>query len=400
MRMQYTKSEVLDFIEENDVKFIKLAFCDIFGCQKVIAIQPALVPEALETGIPIDASRITGFEREHDSELFLVPDTSTMSLLPWRPVHGRVVRFYCDIRRADGSGFDIDCRGILKKAVDIAKLHGIIFNFGARSEFYLFKNDGEGNPTDVPFDNAGFMDAAPEDKGEDVRREICLTLEDMGVTPQSSHHSGGPGQNIIEFCHSSAVHAADDVITYKSVVKTMAAHNGMTASFDPIPISGKDGNGFHITLTPMLREKDCSENFLAGILAHAAEITAILNPTADSYRRLGVFGAPEFVSWSEKSRRCFAYKKAGQSAIEVRSPDSTTNPYLAYAALIYAGLDGYLKRTKLPKPDAARETSEKLPKSAEEALQVFEKSSFIRNVFPEYFVRTFIQTFGCPRSGV
>ena len=144
------------------------------------------MPEALETGIPIDASRITGFEREHDSELFLVPDTSTMSLLPWRPVHGRVVRFYCDIRRADGSGFDIDCRGILKKAVDIAKLHGIIFNFGASSEFYLFKNDGEGNPTDVPFDNAGFMDAAPEDKGEDVRREICLTLEDMGVTPQSS----------------------------------------------------------------------------------------------------------------------------------------------------------------------------------------------------------------------
>ena len=400
MRMQYTKSEVLDFIEENDVKFIKLAFCDIFGCQKVIAIQPALVLEALETGIPIDASRITGFEREHDSELFLVPDTSTMSLLPWRPVHGRVVRFYCDIRRADGSGFDIDCRGILKKAVDIAKLHGIIFNFGASSEFYLFKNDGEGNPTDVPFDNAGFMDAAPEDKGEDVRREICLTLEDMGVTPQSSHHSGGPGQNIIEFCHSSAVHAADDAITYKSVVKTMAAHNGLTASFDPIPIPGKDGNGFHITLTPMLREKDCSENFLAGILAHAAEITAILNPTADSYRRLGVFGAPEFVSWSEKSRRCFAYKKAGQPAIEVRSPDSTTNPYLAYAALIYAGLDGYLKRTKLPKPDAARETSEKLPKSAEEALQVFEKSSFIRNVFPEYFVRTFIQTFGCPRSGV
>lgn len=400
MRMQYTKSEVLDFIEENDVKFIKLAFCDIFGCQKVIAIQPALVPEALETGIPIDASRITGFEREHDSELFLVPDTSTMSLLPWRPMHGRVVRFYCDIRRADGSGFDIDCRGILKKAVDIAKLHGIIFNFGARSEFYLFKNDGEGNPTDVPFDNAGFMDAAPEDKGEDVRREICLTLEDMGVTPQSSHHSGGPGQNIIEFCHSSAVHAADDVITYKSVVKTMAAHNGLTASFDPIPIPGKDGNGFHVTLTPMLRDKDCSENFLAGILAHAAEITAILNPTADSYRRLGVFGAPEFVSWSEKSRRCFAYKKAGQPAIEVRSPDSTTNPYLAYAALIYAGLDGYLKRTKLPKPDAARETSEKLPKSAEEAIQVFEKSSFIRNVFPEYFVRTFIQTFGCPRSGV
>ncbi len=400
MRTQYTKSEVMDFIEDSDVKFIKLAFCDIFGCQRVIAIQPSLVPQALDSGIPIDASRITGFEREHDSELFLVPDTSTMSLLPWRPVHGRVVRFYCDIRRADGSSFDIDCRGILKKAVDMAKLHGIIFNFGARSEFYLFKNDEEGNPTDIPFDNAGFMGAAPEDKGEDVRREICLTLEDMDVTPQSSHHSGGPGQNIIEFCPGPAVSSADDVITYKWVVKTMAARNGLTASFAPSPIPDKDGNGFHITLTPILRDRDCSEHFLAGILAHAAEITAILNPTADSYRRLGVFGAPEYVSWSEKSRRCFAYKKAGQPTIEVRSPDPTANPYLAYAALIYAGLDGFLKRTKLQKPDATPEASDKLPKSAEEALAVFEKSSFIRNVFSEYLVKTFVQTFGCPRAGM
>ena len=238
------------------------------------------------------------------------------------------------------------------------------------------------------------MDAAPEDKGEDVRREICLTLEDMGVTPESSHHSGGPGQNIIDFQHSSAIQSADDVVTYKSVVKTMASRNGLTASFAPNPIPGKDGNGFHITLTPRMQMGDCSEYFLAGILEHAAEITAILNPTADSYKRLGAFGAPEFISWSEKSRRCFAYKKEGSSTIEVRSPDSTANPYLAYAALIYAGLDGYLKKTKLPKPDLARETCGKLPKSAEEALQIFAKSSFVRNVFPEYFVKTYIRTFG------
>lgn len=397
--MRYTESEVTEFIADNDVKFIKMAFCDVFGRQKIIAIQPNLLPDAFERGIPIDASRITGFEKEHDSELYLVPDTSTMSLLPWRPAHGRVVRFFCDIRRSDGSGFDIDCRGILKKAVDIAKLHGIIFEFGARNEFYLFKNDEEGNPTDIPFDNAGFMDAAPEDKGEDVRREICLTLEDMGITPQSSHHSGGPGQNIIDFRHSSAIHSADDVITYKSVVKTMAARNGLTASFDPIPIPGKDGNGFHIAFTPTMYDRDCSENFLAGILAHAAEITAILNPTADSYKRLGAFGAPEYVSWSETSRHCFAYKKAGSKTIEVRSPDSTANPYLAYAALIYAGLDGFLKKTKLQKPDSTRETSAKLPKSAEEALRFFEKSRFIRNVFPEYFVKTFIQTYGSDRHG-
>lgn len=399
MREQHTKSEVMEFIADSDVKFIKMAFCDIFGRQKMIAIQPSLLSEAFEQGIPIDASRIPGFEKEHDSELFLVPDTSTMALLPWRPAHGRVVRFFCDIRRSDGSDFDIDCRGILKKAVDIAELHGIIFNFGARSEFYLFKNDEEGNPTDIPFDNAGFMDAAPEDKGEDVRREICLTLEDMGVMPESSHHSGGPGQNIIDFCRGTAVSSADDVITYQSVVKTMAARNGLTASFDPTPIPDKDGNGFHISLTPAVRDKDCSGNFLAGILAHAAEVTAILNPTPASYRRLGAFDVPEYVSWSETSRRCFAYKKAGHRTIEVRSPDSTANPYLAYAALIYAGLDGVLKRTKLPKPDSARETSEKLPKSAEEAIRVFEKSSFIRNVFPEYFVKTFIRTFHRDRHG-
>lgn len=400
MRTQYTKSEVLDFLEDSDVKFIKLSFCDIFGSQRVMAIQPSLMPQALESGIPVDVSRITGFEREHDSELFLVPDPSTMALLPWRPMHGRVVRFYCDIRRADGSVFDIDCRGILKKAVDIAKLHGIIFNFGARSEFYLFKNGEEGNPTDIPFDNAGLMGAAPKDRGEDVRREICLTLEEMGVMPQSSHHSGGPGQNSIALSHGPAVSCADDMVTYKWAVETIAERNGLTASFAPVPIPGKDGNGFDITLVPVVRDKDYSEYFLAGILAHAAEISAILNPTADSYRRLGEFGVPEFVSWSERSYRCFAYKKVGQPAMEIRSADPTANPYLAYAALIYAGLDGYLKRTKLPKPDASREMSEKLPKSAEEALAAFEKSSFVRNVFSECFVQTFVQTFGCPRSGL
>ena len=182
--MQYTESEVTEFITDNDVKFIKMAFCDIFGRQKIIAIQPSLLASAFEGGIPIDASRIMGFEKEADSELFLVPDTSTMSLLPWRPAHGRVVRFFCDIRRSDGTGFDIDCRGILKKAVDIAKLHGIIFEFGARNEFYLFKNDENGNATAIPFDDAGFMDAAPEDKGEDV------TPRDLPDTRGYGCHTG------------------------------------------------------------------------------------------------------------------------------------------------------------------------------------------------------------------
>ena len=392
--MDTTMSEVVQFIQENDVKFIRLAFCDIFGNQKNIAIQPTELTRAFEYGIHFNASALRGFLNVDASDLLLFPDPATLSVLPWRPAQGRVVRFYCDIRYPDGTPFEGDGRYLLRQASRRARKAGYSLTMCTASEFYLFELDENGHPTTIPHDHGEYFDVAPLDKAENVRRQICLTLEDMGVTPESSHHSGGPGQNIIDFQHSSAIQSADDVITYKSVVKTMASRNGLTASFAPNPIPGKDGNGFHITLTPRMQMGDCSEYFLAGILEHAAEITAILNPTADSYKRLGAFGAPEFISWSEKSRWCFAYKKEGSSTIEVRSPDSTANPYLAYAALIYAGLDGYLKKTKLPKPDLARETCGKLPKSAEEALQIFAKSSFVRNVFPEYFVKTYIRTFG------
>ncbi len=393
--MRYTESEMQEYLLDNDVKFIKMSFCDIFGRQKIIAIQPGLLHDAFSEGIAFDASRVEGFEAESDSELRLIPDTDTLQLLPWRPAHGRVARLFCDIRRVDGEPFALDSRGVLKDAVRAAQNEGIGFEVGVQSEFYLFRLDETGKPTDVPFDSAGFMDAAPEDRGEDVRREICLTLEDMDVLPRFSHHSGGPGQNIIEFCRSSAVHSADDVMTYRSAVQTVAARNGLYASFHPKPIPDRDGSGFHISLTPQSERPETAARFLAGILAHAAEITALLNPTEASYRRLGVMDVPKHITWSKNSRRRFAYLKGG--TIEVRTPDSTANPYLAYAALIYAGLDGVKRGLQLPEEDLAASPENALPASLTEALLRFDKSEFVQKTLPVYLVETVVRAFGAGR---
>ena len=197
--MNYTASEVIQFVNEEDVKFIRLAFCDVFGKQKNISIMPTELKRAFSEGISFDASAITGFGGHVRSDLFLRPDPSTLAILPWRPEHGKVVRMYCDIFNPDGSVFENDTRAILKKAVADAAEKGYSFNIGSEIEFYLFKLDANGDPTAIPFDSAGYMDIAPEDKGENVRREICLTLEQMGIRPECSHHEAGPGQNEIDF---------------------------------------------------------------------------------------------------------------------------------------------------------------------------------------------------------
>ena len=197
--MEYSKNEVMQYVTEEDVKFIRMAFCDIYGRQKNVSVMPQELNRAFEYGIAIDASAIAGFGGEIRSDLLLHPDPSTLSVLPWRPDHGRVVRMFCDITYPDGTPFEADCRSILKRTVADAEKEGIDFFFGAEMEFYLFKRDDEGEPTKIPYDHAGYMDIAPEDKGENVRREICLDLELMGIKPESSHHEEGPGQNEIDF---------------------------------------------------------------------------------------------------------------------------------------------------------------------------------------------------------
>lgn len=400
--MKYTKEEIMQFVREEDVKFIRLAFCDVFGKQKNISLMPDELKRAFEFGIAIDASAVEGFGGDVYSDLLLHPDPDTLSILPWRPEHGKVVRMFCTVTYSDGRQFENDTRSILIKAVEDAKKEGYEFFFGAEMEFYLFKLDENGEPTDIPYDKAGYMDVAIADKGENVRREICLTLEQMGIHPESSHHEEGPGQNEIDFRYSDALSAADNTIAFANVVSAIAARNGLYASFCPKPIKDKPGNGLHINIS--VRSKDGADrktSMIAGVLEHVSEMTAFLNPTEKSYERLGSDKAPKFISWSSENRSQLVripaaygeYKRA-----ELRSPDPSANPYLAFALLIYAGLDGIKNNTELPRPaninfyKADKKTLSEyksLPKTRKEAVEIAQSSKFIAEHLPEMMIKTY-----------
>ncbi|MGE4485558.1 MAG: glutamine synthetase family protein [Oscillospiraceae bacterium] len=394
--MYYTKEEVMEYVSQEDIKFIRLAYCDIFGKPKNIAVMPSELSRAFETGIPFDASAVHGFGREEASDLFLFPDPKTLSMLLWRPSHGKVVRMLCNVMSPDGRQFPYDSRYMLTKAIADARDMGIMCYFGAEFEFYLFKTDENGLPTKTPFDNAGYTDIAPEDSGENVRREICLTLEEMGIQPERSHHEEGPGQNEIDFRYSDALSAADNAITFKTVVKTIAARNGLSASFEPKPLHSECGNGMHINLSPQsLAGRDIFMPFMAGVLAHVKEMTLFLNPTANSYERLGGYKAPKYITWSPQNRSQLIRLPAAdkvRSRIELRSPDATANPYLAFALIIWAGLDG-VRNGMVPPPSTdlnlykapveLLKTFQKLPENLAEAKAAARDSIFIGNVLPE-----------------
>ena len=351
--MNYSKEEVMQYVAEEDVKFIRLAFSDVFGKQKNISIMPEELPRAFEYGIAFDASAIAGFGDEAHSDLFLHPDPATLTWLPWRPEHGKVVRMFCSISYPDGTPFACDARTLLKNAVEEAKAAGCTFYFGAEQEFYLFELDEKNDPTGIPYDRAGYMDIAPEDKGENVRREICLTLEQMGIRPESSHHEEGPGQNEIDFRYTDALSAADNVMTFQTVVRTVARRNGLYADFSPKPLEGMPGNGFHINISVRPDDGKKQENMIAGILDKIVPMTIFLNPTEGSYARLGQMKAPRYVSWSRENRsqlvRIPAAEKEYRRA-ELRSPDPSANPYIAFTLMIRAALRGIKNGTALPAP--------------------------------------------------
>ena len=393
--MKYSKEEVLQYVREEDVKFIRLAFCDVFGKQKNISIMPEELPRAFEYGIAFDASAITGFGDETSCDLLLHPEPETLILLSWRPEHGKVVRMFSHITYPDGKPFECDTRKLLKNAIEDAKKAGYSFSFGSEQEFYLFCLDENGNPTDKPYDNAGYMDIAPEDRGENVRREICLTLEQMGIRPESSHHEEGPGQNEIDFRYSDALAAADNTMTFQTIVKTVARRNGLYADFSPKPINNQPGNGFHINMS--VKPNESSDKLcymIAGILEKSEEMTAFLNPTENSYARFGQNKAPAYISWSSENRSQLVRVPAAigeYRRAELRSPDPGANPYLAFALIIYAGLYGI--QNKLPLPDvnninlykADSETLKKfkkLPESLKTACKIAAESEFIKEHIP------------------
>lgn len=396
--MLYTQEDIFDYVEQEDVKFIRLAFCDVYGRQKNISIMPGELRRAFDYGISFDASAVAGFGDVVNSDLLLHPIASTLTVLPWRPSRGRVVKMFCDITHPDGTPFTRDCRYILRKAVDYAASKGFSVQFGAEFEFYLFKTDADGEPTHIPLDHAGYLDVAPEDKGEDVRRQICLTLEEMGIRPEASHHEEGPGQNEIDFRYSDAMSAADNAQHFITVVKAAARQNGLYADFSPKPIPGEAGSGMHINMSVKSKDgADYSSAFLAGILAHIRELTYFLNPTEGSYRRLGEKKAPGYITWSAQNRSQLVRIPAAQGEykrIELRSPDPSANPYLAYALLICAGLDGIEKGMTPPEPvnenlytagNSVTSSLRKLPGTLDEARKAAD-CDFIKQILPEGFL--------------
>lgn len=391
--MYYSKEEVKEFIEQEDVKFVRLAFCDINGKQKNMSISPAELDRAFDEGISFDASAIEGFGNELRTDLMLHPISKTLNVLPWRPSQGKVVRMFCNIKYPDGTPFEIDTRQILQNAVKEAKSMGLTVQIGTEFEFYLFKTDENGNKTNVPFDNAGYMDVAPEDKGENIRREICLTLLEMGINPESSLHLDGPGQNEIDFRYADAITAADNAMNFVSVVKAAALHNGLYADFSPKPIANKPGNGMHINISVKSEDdKFYNAMFMAGVMEHICEITAFLNTKEESYKRLGEHTAPKYVTWTKENRSQLLRvpeRRNEHKRFELRSADPCANPYLAFAMLIYSGLDGIKRNLSLPDPidEAIKDMKKseidslkKLPDSLETAIKLAVESEFVNSV--------------------
>lgn len=399
--MRYTKEEIKQYVAEEDVKFLRLAFCDIFGRQKNISILPDELERAFTYGIAFDASAVPGFGDEVHSDLFLHPDSGTLCMLPWRPDHGRVARMFCRVLRPDGAVSEADCRALLQRAVEDAEKLGITFSFGTEMEFYLFRRDENGENTRIPYDNAGYMDVAPEDKGENVRREICLTLEQMGIRPECSHHEQGPGQNEIDFRYADALTAADNAVTFKTVVNSVAVRNGLAADFSPKPLADQPGNGMHINISARHDGGDVMPQIIAGILAHIAELTVFLNTQEASYHRFGSSKAPRYISWSSENRSQLIRIPAAQGEYrraELRSPDPLCNPYLAFALLIWAGLDGVERQLVLPEaadvnfytaPTEVKARFRTLPETLEDAKAAAAASELVARYIPKSILQQY-----------
>ncbi len=396
--MSFSPKEILNFVQENDVKFIRLTFCDMHGNLKNIAVMPGELERAFSHGILLDAASFS--ECYHD--LLLQPDISTLSVLPWRPKSGRVVRFFCNIMNPDGTPYQGDLRHAIQSYTQELYTKGYACEVGTRCEFYLFDLGADGEPTKQPHDHAGYLDVAPLDKCENTRREICLSLEEMGLNPKSSCHKHGPGQNEIDFKSSEPGTAADNMVHYKNVVKTIAAQNGLYASFMPKPLGGMHGSALAMSLSVkyqgehifrMQRDELSTKGqaFVAGILRHMREMTLFLNPTTNSYTRLRHSGAPNHINWSQENRNPLLripHTMGEAPRIEVRSADGCCNPYISLRLLLGAGMEGIEEGLTLSEQFRICDGKDEqdfatLPSSLREAYTLAKDSAFIARSLPQ-----------------
>ena len=416
---KYTKEDIWRMIEEEDVEFIRLQFTDIFGTLKNVAVTTSQLERVLNNEIMFDGASIEGFARVEQSDMFLRPDLDTFAIFPWRPQQGKVARFLCDIYRPDGTPFAGDPRHVLKRTVQEAAEMGYQMDVGPECEFFLFHTDDEGNPTTITHEKAWYFDVGPLDLGENARRDMILTLEDMGFVVEASHHEDAPAQHEIDFHYDEALKTADDIMTFKLAVKTIAKRHGLYASFMPKPKTGVNGSGMHINMS-LARDgvnvfydgQDCNHLskegywFIGGIMKHIAAITAIANPLVNSYKRLVPgYEAPVYIAWSMRNRSPLIRIPAQTGTtqrIELRSPDSATNPYLAIAVCLAAGLDGIRNQIEPPASvegnifAMSEEEREKagikyLPTSLAEAIDGLEQDALIREVLGEHISRKYIE---------
>ena len=417
--MKYTKKDILNLVVEEDVEFIRLQFTDMFGTLKNIAITSSQLEKALENECMFDGSSIDGFVRVEESDMFLKPDLDTFEIFPWRPQQGKVARLICDVYTPDDKPFDGDSRHILQKVIDEAKSLGYTINVGPELEFFLFHTDDNGQPTTITHEQAGYFDIGPNDLGENARRDMVLNLESMGFEIEASHHESAPAQHEIDFKYAEALKTADNIQTFKMTVKSIAKRHGLHASFMPKPKSDVNGSGMHINIS-LIKDgvnvfDDANDenglskeayHFIAGILKHINGMSVITNPLVNSYKRLVPgFEAPVFVAWSNKNRTPLIripVSKSDGKRVELRSPDTACNPYLALAVCIAAGFDGIKHELDCPSRVDTNlyELSEerrmelgikKLPGTLKEAITEFEKDNFVQSVLGDYISTKYIE---------
>ena len=418
--MSYTKEDIIRMVKEEDIAFIRLQFTDIFGQLKNVAITTSQIEKAVNNQIMFDGSSIEGFVRIDESDQYLYPDLDSFAIFPWRPNQGKVARLICDVHNPDGAPFAGDPRGVLKRVLQKAKDMGYdAFNVGPEAEFFLFQTDDEGKPTTKTNDEAGYFDLGPLDHGESTRREICMALEQMGFEIEASHHEVAQGQHEIDFKYADALRTADNIMTFKLAVKTLAQKNGLHATFMPKPIFGVAGSGMHTNMSLFRDGKNAfydpngerglskeAYSFIAGLLHHVKGFAAVTNPLVNSYKRLVPgYEAPCYLAWSASNRSALIRIPAarGQSTrVELRSPDPSCNPYLAFAACLAAGLDGIEKGMTAPaevtenifamdQATRAAHGIDSLPGSLEEAVKALEADPLILDTLGEHVASNFIE---------
>ena len=409
---KYTKQDIIRIVEEEDVEFIRLQFTDMFGTLKNVAITSSQLEKALNNECMFDGSSIEGFVRIEESDMYLYPDLDTFVIFPWRPQQGKVARIICDIYTADRKPFEGDPRYALKKAVADAESMGYRFDVGPECEFFLFNQDEDGQPTTMSTERAGYFDLGPVDLGENARRDMVLTLEDMGYEIEASHHEVAPAQHEIDFKYDEALKTADNIMTFKLAVKTIAKRHGMFASFMPKPKYGVNGSGMHVNMSLSKDGRNIFDDpdgenglsreaywFIGGIMKHMRAMTAITNPLVNSYKRLVPgYEAPIYIAWSMTNRSPLIripVSRGSRPRVELRCPDSAANPYLTLAVCLEAGLDGI--RRLIDPPAAVTENIfemrlsqikkqgiESLPADLGEAVEAFKADPYIREVLGEH----------------